>query len=323
VEGVPLACPFSAYPEIVSRFSGRILSWVTYSPLIDILKELTNQKPGTPIMEQGTVSGCVLDLSRLFGCRKVMLVGQDMCVRSDGKYYTNDSAYSDVGSHYTSKLEGHKLPGNTLDEVIVEGRLFVYLKTFEKFISENEEIDYRNLASTGVKVKGAPYIDYNEAIRWIGPNCSSLPFQAKVSELLANQPPCPDLTPIFRPIRKYLKNLLSECLSLSIKSEMLPEKYSGTNYSQNRVVKDILKGSDKVNRIVDSDERLWQLLLDGKTKSELAVYKRIARDINFPNENWSILQKNKEYFWALAEGCNWLLSILDKEIPESTGSFKV
>ena len=119
--------PFSAYPEIVRRFSGRILSWVTFSPIVESLKEYMGEKPGTPIMEQGTVSGCVLDLSKLFGCKKVILIGQDMCVRADGKYYTDDSAYADTGRHFTNKMDGHKLPGNTLPEVVVEGRLFVYL----------------------------------------------------------------------------------------------------------------------------------------------------------------------------------------------------
>jgi len=57
-------------------------------------------------------------------------------------------------------------------------------------------------------------------------------------------------------------------------------------------------------------------LLDGKTKAELAVYKRIIRDINHPNANWSAIQKNKEYFWALSEGCHWLLNLMDQKISQ-------
>ena len=234
LDGVPLACPFSAYPEIVKRFSGRILSWVTFSPIVDVLKAAMGQKPGTAIMEQGTVSGCVLDLSRLFGCRKVLFIGQDMCVRSDGKYYTNDSAYSDSGSHYTSKMEGHRLPGNCEDEVIVEGRLYVYLKTFEKFIGENPSVEYRNLAKTGVRVKGAPYLDYDDALQWIGSNTTSVPFDEKVNELLSQQGPVPELSDVFFKARKYVENLLQECLSLAIKTELLPAKFSGTNYERNK-----------------------------------------------------------------------------------------
>ena len=28
-----------------------------------------------------------------------------MCVRADGKYYTDDSAYADSGSHFVDKIE--------------------------------------------------------------------------------------------------------------------------------------------------------------------------------------------------------------------------
>ena len=284
IEGVPLACPFSAYPEIIRMFSGRILSWVTFSPIVDVLKEASGLKPGTPIMEQGTVSGCVLDLSRLFGCKKVLFVGQDMSVRADGKYYTDDSAYSDTGSHFTHKKDGHILPGNCEDEVLVEGRLFVYLKTFEKFISENNQVEYRNLARSGVKVKGAPYLSCEDALKWIGPGTSSLEFDRKVNELLSERPKIPPLTEVFYDTRAYAENLLSECLSLAVKTDLLPAKFSGTNYENNKTVLELLEGSVRVNRLVDSNEKLWNLLLDGKTKAELAVYKRVIRDIDFPNK---------------------------------------
>lgn len=199
LEGVPLACPFSAYPEIVQRFAGRILTWCTYNPIVDLLRERTGGKPGTAILEQGTVSGCVLDLSRLFGCKKVFLVGQDMAVRDDGKYYSDDTSYSDTGSHYTQSAKGQRLPGNTQEKVTVEGRLFVYLKTFEQFIANNPNIEYRNLAKTGVQIKGAPYQTYKEATEWAGPTDSS-PFQNRVQKLLHDQGNCPDLMAVFSPI---------------------------------------------------------------------------------------------------------------------------
>lgn len=314
LEGVPLACPFSAYPEIVKRFSGRIISWVTFSPMIDAIKDFMGEKPGTPIMEQGTVSGCVLDISRVLGSKKVLFIGQDMCVRSDGKYYTDDSSYSDSGSHYTNKLEGHRLPGNTIDEVIVEGRLFVYLKTFEQFIAENKSVEYRNLAATGVKVRGADYITQEDALDWVGLTTSSFSFGEKISELFNDQKDMPELTEIFSGLRTFLENLLKHCLTLAIKTEMLPEKYSGTNYSENKTILGLLKDSNKVNDLVDSNPKYWHILLDGKTKAELAVYKRVVRDIDSPNKNWALVHKNKEYFWALTEGCHWLLDLLNQKI---------
>jgi hypothetical protein len=314
LEGVPLACPFSAYPEIVKRFSGRIISWVTFSPMIDVLKDFMGEKPGTPVMEKGTVSGCVLDISRVLGSKKVLFIGQDMCVRADGKYYTNDSSYSDSGNHYTNKLEGHRLPGNTIDEVIVEGRLFVYLKTFEQFIAQNKNIEYRNLAATGVKVSGADYITQEDALNWVGSKSSSSPFSDKITELLNNQKKLPELTEIFSGLKTFLESLLEHCLNLAIRTEMLPEKYSSTNYSENKMILGLLSDSNKVNALVESKPKYWHILLDGKTKAELAIYKRVVRDIDSPNKNWTLVQKNKEYFWALAEGSHWLLDLLNQKI---------
>ena len=317
LEGVPLACPFSAYPKIVERFSGRIISWVTFSPIIDVLKSYLGKKSGTPIMEQGTVSGCVLDISRVLGCKKVLFVGQDMCVRPDGKYYTNDSSYSDYGNHYTNKIDGHRLPGNTSKEVIVEGRLYVYLKTFEKFISDNPFIEYRNLAATGVKVEGADYIDFDTAKRWIEGSRSSAIFSEKITQLLNNRSMTPDLSEVYSGLRKFLEYLLELALSMAIRSEQLPPKFSDTNYLNNKEILQLLKDASKINKLIDSEPQYWHILLDGKTKGELAVYKRIVRDIDFPNQNWALLQKNKEYFWALAEGCLWLLENLNLNIFSS------
>ena len=315
---VPLACPFSAYPEIVRRFSGRIISWVTFSPLIEVLKDSQGLSSGTPIMEQGTVSGCVLDISRLLGCEKVLFIGQDMCVREDGKYYTDDSAYADSGSHFIDKIEGHRLPGNTTDEVVVEGRLFVYLKTFEKFIQEHPDVNYRNLARTGVKVAGAPYISFNEAIDWIGEHCSNQSFDEEVKNILSSQVPSPSLPDTYFRTKRYAENLLEQSLSLAIKTELLPEKLQGSNYFNNKALTNLLTEANTVNRIVDSDSKMWNLLLDGKTKSELARYKRKIRDIDGANKNWVTAQKNKEFFWALAEGCHWLLNLLDEKIFEAS-----
>ena len=186
LDGIPLACPFSAYPEIVRRFSGRILTWCTFNPIVDLIKDRMGLRRGTKILEQGTVSGCVLDLSRLFGCKKVLFVGRDMSVRDDGRYYSDDTSYADTGAHYSSLTKGQRLPGNTQEKVLVEGRLFVYLKTFEQFIAQNPLVEYRNLARTGVKINGAPYQTYDEAIGWISDSNSEI-FGTTITKLLAKQ----------------------------------------------------------------------------------------------------------------------------------------
>ncbi len=312
LDHVPLACPFSAYPEIITRFSGRILSWSTLNPIADFIRKRIGKGPGTNILEQGTVSGCVLDISRLLGCQKVLFIGQDMAVREDGQYYTSDSFYADSGDHYTEINKGHKLPGNTKDSVHVESRLFVYLKTFEQFVRNNPQVNYGNLARDGVKIEGVPYLNYDEAFEWIK-DASTHCFDEKVSNLLSNQIPCPDLTMLLQPLVKYTESLLKKSLSLALEIEMLPEKFAQPHYSENKKIKDILLQGGEVNRMVDSSPDLWNLVFEGKTKGELITYKRVIRDINSNNKNWDAIQRNKEYFWALSEGCHWLLRELENQ----------
>ena len=318
LDHVPLACPFSAYPEIVERFSGRIVSWCTFNPIVKALREQRNQPEGTPIMEQGTVSGCVLDISRVLGCKKVMFIGQDMCVRDDGRYYTDDSFYADAGNHYASTDKGQRLPGNTQEKVLVEPRLFVYLKTFEQFISKkHESVEYRNLARTGARIEGAPYITYEEATEWVGEGTNSKEFDSFLGNLLQNQEKNTDLKSLFDPIKKYANDILKTSLEGAVEIEMLPEKFKDVNYSDNKKLKNqLLRGAD-VNQLVDSNQTLWHVLLEGRTKRELVIYQRLLREIVFKNKTWESVQKNKEYFWALSEGCHWLLNTLDDLIYNS------
>ena len=265
---------------------------------------------GTKILEKGTVSACVLDLARLFGSKKVLFVGQDMAVRDDGRYYSDDTSYSDRGAHFNSSSGGQKLPGNTQEKVLVEGRLFVYLKTFEQFIEQQPTVEYRNLARTGVKITGAPYQTYEDAIKWIGETESSS-FKHSVDDLLSIQGECPNLREIYSSSYKYVQDIMELSLSAAVKTEMLPDKFSGTNYSENKTVKELLNAGGKVNDLVDSNKTFWNFLFEGKTKSELVQYRRVIRDIEFPNQNWTAIQRNKEYFWSLTEGCHWLLTKMD------------
>ena len=241
-----------------------------------------------------------------------------MCVRADGKYYTNDSSYSDNGKNYTDKMEGHKLQGNTLDEVIVEGRLFVYLKTFEKFINANDHVEFINLARTGVKIDGVPYMTYEDALNFIDNDAKSSEFDQKIHELFENQIEIRDINACFDGLIGHVKNLLQESLNLAVRSERLPVKFAGNNYSNNSEVKRLLNDGSTVNRIIESNKKYWEAILDGRTKGELAIYKRIIREIDFNNRNWKLIQQNKQYYYSLAEGCKWLLSTLSEKlsVPE-------
>ena len=172
-------------------------------------------------------------------------------------------------------------------------------------------IQIRNIAiwRDGVKIEGVPYLDYEQAYEWIKgfPKHS---FEDDLCKLFDQQEECPDISVLIKPLVKYTQSLLEKSLSLAIEIEMLPDKFSLPHYSENKKIKDILKKGDEVNRLVDSEPQLWNLVFEGKTKGELIAYKRVIRDIKSENKTWDAIQRNKEYFWALSEGCHWLLNEL-------------
>ena len=319
LDGIPLAAPYSAFPEIIRRFAGRVITWNTLNPIVAALKQRTGINPGTQILEKGTVSSCVLDISRVLGCRKVLFIGQDMAIRQDGKYYVEDSAYGDSGSHYASIDRVQNLPGNTLEKVPVEGRLFVYLKTFEEFIAQNPQVQYRNLAEFGAFVKGAPYQTFDQASEWIMSGDSS-PFEKALDDLFVEQGKKEDidLSKIFASTQKYVESILEKSLAAALRIETLPAKYAELNYSNNPKLKEILELANEVNGLVDSSQLDWSILFEGKTKGELVNYRRAIKHIMHPNETWATICKNKEYYWALAEGAHWFLGLLDMHLEHKS-----
>lgn len=270
-------------------------------------------------MEQGTVSGCVLDISSLLGCKKVLFIGQDMSVRDDGKYYTDDSSYSDSGAHYYTGSKGQRLPGNTQETVHVEQRLFVYLKTFEQFIREKGQgIEYRNLARTGVKIDGVPYMNYEDAKEWISSCENNSKFSTRVKQVLKLPDDALDANEIFAPAIKNIEGILEKSLSAAIQTEMLPDKLQNVNYAGNKAFTSLIQEGQEINKIIDENTPEWSILVEGKTKGELVVYKRKIRDIESPNQSWQIVQRNKEYFWAISEGAHWFLEIFNKSLQPKT-----
>ena len=308
-DGVWLAAPFSAYPPVVKRFAGRVLTWTTNNPVMDIIRYRGDRQPGTPILEQGTVSACILDIARVFGCPKVLLVGQDMALKSDGQYYTNDSVYADSGTHYAEYTRAQNLPGNTLETVPVESRLFVYLRTFEQFVERNSAIEYANLARLGAKVKGVPYMTFDEALGWIDSYDSEC-FDQRMKELFEEELPPLSVAENLKPTREYVERLLDASLDAVLQIEQLPEKFSNLNYADHPQIRKNLKKANLVNSLVDSSKPDYLILFEGQTKVELVEYKKRIKLIDAPNEQWVMLQRNKEYYWSLIEGCSWLLGHL-------------
>ena len=147
-----------------------------------------------------------------------------MSVKEDGQYYTDDSFYADAGDHYVDIDKGHQLPGNTQEFVHVESRLFVYLKTFENFVSENPSVEYRNLARTGVKVKGYHILTMNKLFVGLGMLVTII-----LTQLLPNyyRTKTGALMSVYFSTDNSIHGIPSmKSLSLALESESIPDKFS-------------------------------------------------------------------------------------------------
>ena len=193
------------------------------------------------------------------------------------------------------------------------------VKTFEEFIRAQGKVEYRNLAGTGVRVQGAPFLSFEDSLSWIGDSTNEK-FVQKLDDLLSQKVKCPPLAEVLNPCRQYAAKILDLALSSAIKTELLPEKFAGMNYAENKAIQELIVAGKKINILVDSNKDYWGVLFEGKTKAEIVSYRRKIRDIENPNENWAVVQRNKEYFWALAEGCHWLLSEMNRHESLSSAS---
>jgi hypothetical protein len=188
-------------------------------------------------------------------------------------------------------------------------------------VEENKNINFINLSRTGVKIKGVPFMTYEQAISSTDPLATSRNFDEKIKGLLDNQFQISDLYTCFEKLEEYVREILQTSLNLVIRSESLPKKYEENNYSKSKELISLIQDGAKVNKLIESDKLFWLALLEGRTKGEIAVYKRLIRDIDATNKNWALIQKNKEYYWALSEGCHWFLNTLIKKLGVSSKTY--
>ena len=70
----------------------------------------------------------------------------------------------------------------------------------------------------------------------------------------------------FDPPRQFTEKLFELALSAAVETEMLPDKFSGTNYADNKQIKELLSQAGQINSHVDSNNLLWNFLLKEKPK---------------------------------------------------------
>jgi len=311
-----LVSPYFVYPEVAQAFAGRIFTWNRKHALVDVVRSRMGQNKGTPLVEQGTVSASIVDLARFWGCRKICLVGQDMALTAQGKMYSSDSFYADEGRDQVDLEQCKMFEGNTLPQVPVERRFIAYLKIFERLVEDYPNIDFVNTAQLGVKVRGIPYRTYEDALQWLK-NSSSAEAELFLEKHCAThtdqQSALQNVHQALQPTYKFSKKLLTLCCEAALCHELLPDKFGRANYQKHARIRQSEAYVDTINKWLDDHPDDYRILVEGQTKVEMYRYLERCRDL--PEDippHWRHSLKNREYFWALAEGAFFLFTRLDQ-----------
>jgi len=309
-----LFCPFFVSPPVIEKFKGRIFTWAISQHLINVLRKRAQQPPPTPVTELGTISSCVVDIARQWGCAKICLVGQDFAIRADGVMHTEDSFYSDMRQNVMDTHTCRKLPGTTLKEVFVDDKLFVYLKTFEQLVEDYSSLEFINTARLGAAVKGIPYRGFDAALTWLktghSPNVSQQLRNILDQHRKVDQVEPEKRSQLIEPSLTFAEKLLNLALEAALFQQTLPATYDSKRFKKSAHVRRALSYADKVNQLIDHHPDDYAILFDGEAKKHLTEFVECKKQIQGKTAHWQAICENREYFWALAESARFMLSRL-------------
>lgn len=310
-EEVYLMAPYLVNPKVVEAFRGRTFTWSTNNFLVSMVHKKLKMGEATQVLEKGTVSATIFSLASLWGCRRICFVGLDLAITKTGKSHTEHSFYADNKYRDVEKSHSYRVPGNVLDEVLAEQKLFVYLKTINQLVKDFSDIEYVNTAPLGAKIEGVPYKAFDEALAWLEEGTSSW-VTPRLGELC--QPVMPNAD-VDRKLEKGLEcthafsvQLFSMALDAALYVERLPKKLSNANYEKHPGIQRADKYVTEIKALMDRHPLEFQILMEGKGKKALHTYMNICKKWPSVSEHWDRVGKHGEYFWALAESSYFLAS---------------
>lgn len=320
VDGTWLVTTPIVHPEVVRLFRGRIFIWSGANELFLELRRRLGMAPGIRIVEQGTVSACAIDLGIIMGCDRICLVGQDLAIRSDGRSHAADSFYTDLGANQADTEECRRLPGNTLPEVLVEAKLYVYLKTFEQLAANRPQARFCNTSRLGARIEGIPYMPLDQALVWLGRKSTEGAMDALEKRYRTGAPFALGFERT-RAVLEATQSFAREMLKRALRAAALFEAFSDEKVQEDPQAAErfgpAFAASAEVRRFASEHPGDYAVLEGGRTRLEL--FKARAQELNLPMTLPAVLRKlvaEREYAWAMAEGAWFLLNQLDRVLAD-------
>ncbi len=320
-DGVFLVAPFIVQPQVASLFQDHAFSWGgENNALLQLLRQRLGLTKGTTLLEKGTISVSVADLVAYMGVKKFFLVGQDMAIRPDGTTHTLNSFYNGY------KVEGELfdknvrfVAGNTSEKVPTLGNLFVYLKTFEQWVEAHPQVELSNTARLGAKISKVPYLTYKEALSKIPTAKPPLRKRLKAAfeDSAERALSFPQWREALKPTAIFARQLYDKALASALAIEGLPARYFQPAYRERHEIREIEAAADEINRLIDKNPHDYMVLMEGRLKKKLLDFQMLSGTIDAENPFAEELMKNKEFYWALAEGIEPTLSLMEDMLAEA------
>ena len=309
-----LLTSFFVHPDVVRHFSGQIMTWEVTQVFSRYVYQTLHRSMGPQLQAEGTVANLVGSLADFLGCKKVCLVGQDLACGASGQTHTSDSIYNDRGTLFMDVNDCRECPGNTREKVYVESKLYLYLQIFNKMADKFKDIEFINTSIFGAKIKNIPYVDYEKATEWIG-NCSSKDVSPQLFRLLKETPGTTEeqILEALKPLTHYIHQIGR----LALNAASWHEIHSEPKQEHLRIVRESYQMADKINALLDSNSKFYDILFNGKLINSLFQFqnnlqKMTDGTMSTAQTNWI---RNREYYWALFTGCHNSLCALLETFP--------
>ena len=309
-----LLTSFFVHPDVVQHFSGQIMTWEVTQTFSRYVYQTLHRSMGPQLQAEGTVANLVGSLADFFGCKKVCLVGQDLACVASGQTHTSDSIYNDRGTLFMDVKDCRECPGNTQEKVFVESKLYLYLQIFNKMANTFKDIEFINTSIFGAKIKNIPYVDYEKATDWIG-NCSSKEVSPLLFRLLKETPGTTEgqILEVLKPLTHYIYQVGK----LALDAASWHETHAEPQQEHLRIVRESYQMADKINALLDSNSKFYDILFNGKLINSLFQFqnnlqKMTDETMGTAQTNWI---RNREYYWALFTGCHNSLCALLETFP--------
>ena len=253
------------------------------------------------------MSACAFDFAVLFGCTRLIFVGQDLAARTDGQLHASDSFYEEMGINSVDTGLCRQMPGNTLASVPVEEKLYVYLKVFETLAGAySQKLELINTSRLGARVEGIPYIPIDkmmsEKVSVEEISIGTIRDRIVLSSLDTDW-----VEPFFARIEAFVQALCSLSLKGALRLEMSDEATpSKTDLGQ------VMEYRSRLLGYMEKEQELFEVIKDGALKYELVLYTRSKGDADGLDEIEAECNDLKEYFWAIAEGSFALLKSIEE-----------